>query len=174
MPWKHTPCKETVQHSLSCFIRTCGRTVSLNMNNKFLLSFAILINQGYQMTPLSNPNCCKSHAFDKWSLLERKWKHEDESKEANRYCIRLTRSRHQLKKRFIKEWSALVMRLRQQHRAVPCRSDLASHVRAQETGSAALPASRGTVRAHIYSCYSCSASKESVEQGSYTEVKLVR
>lgn len=72
----------------------CSRIVSLNMNNKFLLSFTFLINQGYQMALLSNPNCSKSHTYDKYFLLERKLKHESESKEANKYCIRLARSGH--------------------------------------------------------------------------------
>jgi len=52
---------------------------------KFFFSFVFLINQGYQMALLSNPNGCKSHMYAKWSLSEGKLKHEDKTKEANKY-----------------------------------------------------------------------------------------
>lgn len=101
----------------------CSTIVSLNIN-KFLLRFTFLINQGYRMTPLSNPNCCKSPMYNKWSLLEKKKKPE-----MWRLKQRSTRVLHQTlvykKRRFIKDRSAAVTRLRQQRRSMRCGIDLA-------------------------------------------------
>lgn len=114
----------------------CSRIVSLKTNNKLLLSFMFLINQGYQMTLLSNPNCCSSRTYDKCSLLEiklaRGWKQRSKQVLHQAYKEQ-TLVKKEVYKRKISTSYEVEVAAHISH----CRSNLASCTQAQETARAA-------------------------------------